>query len=74
MPMAMATTNTVFSLPIKEDPSWRPPGGAQGFDNILKSEDTAEHEAKECGKDTCTADDSGKINMLESVKKISADQ
>ena len=44
------------------------------FYNILKSKEAAEHEAKECGKDSGTADDSGKVNMLELVKKESANK
>ena len=44
------------------------------LDQILKSEKAAEHETEERGKNTCTADDSRKINMLELVKKESSNQ
>ena len=44
-----------------------------GFQHIFKSEDTAEHESKESGKDTGCAYDGGQIHFFEFVKQKSAD-
>ena len=41
---------------------------------ILKSKDTSEHQAEECGKDSGAADDSGKIDMFPFVQEQSSDK
>ena len=75
MPKPMATINTVFSFPIKRYGRHTVYGPQpQSRYEILKSKDTSEHQAEECGKDSGAADDSGKIDMFPFIQEQSSDK